>query len=303
MRFCKLSLVLSIIVFIATSACSRDVKEPARAMWVWDTRIPASDKEQQELFKFCKAKNVNRLYLAAQNFNRQSSQKYRRFNRRAHKKGIYVHALGGDPRWAFERYHKQGLRWVQSILTFNRDSRQTERFDGIQNSTLVYFLGKPWEQNKKGIVIGYLELSRKIKGLIGIEEIDIAYGCDVPFWFDEDPALVVHWNNRVKPSSFHILDICDSATIMDYRNFAVGPNGSIELVKDEIRYADSVNKKIYIGQETTGNQYPVHVSFSEMSEEEMEGQIKEIVKAYSGNSSFAGISMHNYASYKKLIEK
>ncbi len=284
------------------SATAEEYIEPPRAMWVWDVKIPASKEATKRLLEFCRSRNINRLYLSAYNINEGTSKNFRFFNQSAHNSGIFVHAMGGDPRWGLERYHQQPLRWVEEVLSFNRASKSAERFDGIQNDTEVYLLGKVWEQNKEGILKEYLDLNRKIIELRQIEEADIIYACDIPFWYDDDSSLVVNWNGATKPASFHVLDTTDSVTIMDYRNFAEGANGSIALAAKEIEYATGINKKVYIGQETKENLYPPYITFGGMTEENMERQIKKLVEAYINSPGFAGIAMHHYTSYRKLVE-
>lgn len=285
------------------SVSAEDFIEPPRAMWVWDVKIPASPTAAKGLFEFCKSKNINRLYLATYNLNEQNNRCLRIFNRLAHNNDIFVYALAGDPRWGLEKYHQQPLRWVEEVLSFNRSSKSIERFDGIQNDTEVYLLGKYWEENRERVLKEYLDLNRKIIELRQMEEADIIYACDVPFWYDDDPSLAVNWDGKTKPPSFHILDTVDSVTIMDYRNFSNGPNGSIALVKNELEYAGSVKKKVYIGQETKENLYPPYVTFAGMTETGMEAQVKKLVGAYINNPGFGGIAIHHYNSYRKLVEK
>ena len=302
MNFIRRALI-SLFFLLPISISANDIVEPPRAMWVWDVKIPASKEATQRLIDFCKVRHVNRVYLAAYSFNEQNTANYRSFNRMAHASGIFVHALGGDPRWGLERYHQQPLRWMEDILSYNRSSNLNERFDGVENDTEVYTLGKPWEQNKTTVLREYLELNRKIMALREIEEADITYGCDIPFWYDDDPSLIVNWNGTTKPPSFHILDTVDTVTVMDYRNFTEGPNGSIALAKNEIKYADSVRKKVYIGQETKEGLYPEYITFAGMTGQEMEREIRKLVEAYAGDPAFAGIAIHHYLSYRRLVEK
>jgi len=302
-KIMRLRILLFLLLFLPASINAEEYIEPPRAMWVWDVKIPASKEATKRLLEFCRSRNINRLYLSAYNINEETAKNFKFFNQSAHNSGIFVHALGGDPRWGLERYHQQPLRWVENVLSFNRASKSAERFDGIQNDTEVYLLGKAWEQNKEGILKEYLDLNRKIIELRQIEEADIIYACDIPFWYDDDSSLMVNWNGATKPASFHVLDTADSVTIMDYRNFAEGANGSIALAAKEVEYAASANKKVYIGQETKENLYPPYVTFGGMTEENMERQIKKLVEVYINSPGFAGIAMHHYTSYKKLVEK
>lgn len=270
-------------------------------MWVWDVRIPSTPKFTEELVEFCLKKNINRIFLSAYNFNEPNTINYRRFNRFLHKHNILVYALAGDPRWGLERYHQQPLRWVSNVLSYNRLSKPDERFDGIQSDTEIYLLGAPWESKREQLLREYLDLNKKIMELKRIEDSKIVFGVDIPFWFDDDPTMAVDWNGNFKPPSYHILDTVDSVTVMDYRNFTDGPNGSIELVREEIEYADEVQKKVCIGQETKSNLYPSYITFAGMSEEEMELRFQKLVSTYIKHPSFDGIAIHHYRSYKELV--
>lgn len=297
-----------IFTFLCALICLTPVRahnmaEPPRSMWVWDVNIPPSEQATKRLLDFCRAKNINRLYLSAYNFNDAAARNYRQFNKLAHSYGVKVNALGGDPRWGLERYHQQPLRWVEDILSFNRSVPPDEKFDGIENDTEVYLLGKPWEQNRESVLKEYLDLNKKIMELREIEESDISYGCDIPFWYDDDPTMVVTWSGKTQPPSYHLLDTVDSVTVMDYRNFADGPNGSIALTKNELTYAASVKKRVYVGQETKENLSPDYLSFAGMTERQMEAEIGKLVSAYIDNPSFGGIAIHHYLSYRKLVEK
>lgn len=275
----------------------------SRAMWVWDVRIPNSPDAALGLIDFCKSKNISVLYIAALNFNENSVGPYKFFNRLAHKNNITVHALAGDPRWCIERYHAQPLEWVLQVIEYNRASLPEERFDGIHCDAEPYVLGKVWEDNKQMLLKWSLDLNQKIADLIEAEDAEMIFGADIPFWYDDDVSMEVEWQGSVKPPSYHILDTLDTVTVMDYRNFAEGPNGSIELARNEIEYADKTGKRIYIGQETKPDVYPPYITFGILDEKTMEMEIKKILDAYLSHPSFAGIAIHHYESYKRLVNK
>lgn len=300
--FVALLFVMTPLSLVSFEGVSR-ADEPPRAMWVWDVHIPNSSEATHELISFCKSKNINLLYISAYSFGESAKPSYRLFNAVAHKNGIKVHALAGDPRWSIERYHKQPLEWVGKVLEFNRESKKEERFDGIHSNVEPYGLGKPWEDKRGLLLKWYLDLHRSVMDLIDMEKSKVVYATDVPFWYDDDPSMTIKWHGSAKPVSHHILDTIDIIAIMDYRNFAEGPNGSIELAKSEIDYADTVGKKVYIGQETQKDLYPEYVTFGNSDEAAMEREIKKIANAYEGRKSFAGIAIHCYSSYKKLINQ
>lgn len=307
MKIIKVLLVASALLFILGiflhNFSYSQTPEPPRAMWVWDTKIPTSSEASQRLVDFCKLKNINLLYLSAFNFNENAKNSYRFFNVFAHKNNIKIHALAGDPRWCIERYHKQPLGWLKEVLEYNKLSRLEERFDGIHYDAEPYVLGKVWEENKQMLLKYYLDLNQKMTDFLDVEGEKIILGADIPFWYDDDISMHVEWNGSIKPASYHVLDTIDTITIMDYRNFAEGPNGSIALAKLEIEYADGIGKNVYIGQETKPDVYPEYTTFGNMDEETMEEEIKKVVDTYINHPGFAGIAIHHYESYKKLAGK
>ena len=295
----------AIIIGGSATFCSgifASTTEPPRAMWVWDIKIFQDEEATQRLLNFCKEKNISTLFYTAYKVTGAVERDYRRFNSQAHKRNILVHALAGDPRWALEKYHHRFLEWAKDVLEFNSKAPLNERFDGIHSDVEPYLLAKPWEADSKSILIQYLEMNRKAKVFIKQSAQAIAFAADVPFWYDDDTAMWVEWRNKFAPANYHILDMLDQIAIMDYRNFAEGANGSIALAAKEVEYAASVNKKVYIGQETKENLYPPYVTFGGMTEENMERQIKKLVEVYINSPGFAGIAMHHYTSYRKLVE-
>ena len=278
-------------------------ENPPRAMWVWDVKLPTSGESSRALVEFCKSRNIGLLYLSAFNLNDKFKQSYRSFNAMAHKNNIKVHALAGDPRWCIERYHKQPMQWVRNVLEFNDASQPEERFDGIHSDAEPYVLGKVWDDNKQMLLKWYLDLNQKVMDALDAEEAEIVFGADIPFWYDDDVSMLVEWHGTVKPPSYHMLDTVNTITIMDYRNFANGPNGSIALARFEIEYADETGKKVYIGQETQKDVYPEYITFGQLDESIMEKELRKLINAYIGHPSFAGIAIHHYDSYRELVEK
>ena len=279
------------------------IKEPPRAMWVWDVKIFQDAKASRHLFDFCEERDINTLFYTAYQVKGSAAGDYRRFNKSAHQRGIFVHALAGDPRWGFERYHHRFLLWVNDILEFNKASAENERFDAIHSDVEPHTMGKRWEDDRKGILAQYLDVSEKVKKAVAESDCPTAFVMDVPFWYDDDVSLWLEWRHKMSPASYHLLDIADKIVIMDYRNFAEGQNGSILLVKNEIAYADRIGKKIYIGQETGRNLTPAYISFANTSVDYMEKEIKKLVTEYIAHPSFSGIAIHYYMSYREFLSE
>jgi len=274
--------------------------DPPRATWVWDASLISQPENCTKLFRFCRTHHITLIYLSAYNVRAPLEKSYREFNQQAHRAGLRVHALAGDPRWGLTRYHAVPLQWVEDVRRLNAAAAPEERFDGVHTDVEVYLLSKGWNERPAELLGGYLDLNAKIKDLLQTDPSPIRFGADIPFWFDDDPNYRILWHGQVKPASYHVIDSTDEVTVLAYRNFAEGPDGTIHLVSLEMDYADTVGKKVMIGQETQEDLFPAYVTFGGSSCARLNQELKKIEKALGNRPSFGGFAIHHYESYKKL---
>ncbi len=294
---------------LLTPVFTNTTDESPRAMWVWDARIVTQPQATSDLLRFCHRHGITTLYLSAYNLQPPYENAYRGFNRQAHREGLTVYALAGDPRWGQTRYHSVPLKWVESVCQLNSKASPQERFDGIHTDVEVYLLSKSWAERPAELLGGYLDLNVKIAEMIRNlpkpKNADpnfkpLLFGVDVPFWFDDDSSYRILWHGRVKLPTQHVLDTVDTITVMAYRNFAEGSDGTIQLVSLELNYADELGKKVVIGQETQEDLFPAYVTFGGTSCAQMRRELEKIQKAVGHRPSFGGFAFHHYESYRKL---
>lgn len=271
------------------------------AMWVWDARIVTTADSRTRLLDFCRKHKVGTLYLSAYDLRAPMDDAYREFNRQAHRAGMSVQALAGDPRWGSPRYHNVPMEWVEQVIRFNRGGAARERFDGLHADIEVYLLSKSWKEHPEILLGGYFDLNAKIMQRLRAGDGEgLSYVVDIPFWFDDDASYRIQWNGVVKVPAQHILDTVDGVTVMAYRNFAEGNDGTIYLVSKELRYAEEVGKRVVVGQETQKNLYPAYVTFGGTSCREMNREMEKIEWAVGHRPSFGGFAIHHYESYREL---
>lgn len=274
---------------------------PVRAMWVWDARIVLGQASAAGLLQFCGSHRIDTLYLSAYDLRSPVDQRYRDFNRRAHRSGVTVHALAGDPRWGKPQYHHLPMEWVESVRRFNASCPEEERFDGIHHDIEVYLLSKTWRERPELLLGGYLDLNAKIAQRV--QQDPLLFGVDVPFWFDDDSSYRILWNGTVKLPTQHVLDTVDTITVMAYRNFAEGSDGTVHLVSLEMSYADPMGKPVVVGQETQENLYPAYITFGGTSCGALHREMEKIEGALGRRPSFGGFAIHHYESYRKLCSE
>ena len=269
-------------------------------MWVWEARTITAHPLREQLVEFCQTQRIAVLYVNAYSFSPGEQEAYREFLRAAHRHGIAVHALGGDPRWVLPRYQHLPLAWVEQLLTFNAAGKPDERFDGIHTDIEPYLLTRAWNEHPAQILGGFLDLHEKIAGKVSAHR-PLQLGADVPFWFDDDPAYRIEWRGKVLPPSHHLLNLADYLTVMAYRNYAEGAEGVIALARQEVAYAQQVGKVVVIGQETQPDLFPAYITYGGTSAAYFWGEVAKVVAAYKNQRGFRGIAVHHYDSFRKLL--
>ncbi len=273
---------------------------PLYAMWVWDARLVTDSVGRSRLLAFSRKHGLQALYLSAYDLRSPMDQHYRQFNRLAHRQGIRVYALAGDPRWGKPQYHRVPMEWMESVRRLNASAPPEERFDGIHTDVEVYLLSKSWKEHPEVLLGGYLDLNAKMAAVLKADPRPMEFGVDIPFWFDDDASYRILWHGQIKVPAQHVLDTVDHVTVMAYRNFSEGSDGTVHLVSLEMDYADRLGKKVTIGQETQENLFPAYITFGGTSCQVLHREMDKIYKVVGHRPSFGGFAVHHYESYKKL---
>ncbi len=293
-------------------------KKLDNAMWVWHERDFLTASGRKALLKFCKKNNINILFcqikMKWKSKNRAAhiigKNNWKNFIRKAHKNNIEVHMLDGYKEFAKVNNHRKMLAQVLSIVIYNRSVPENERFDGIHHDNEVYLV-KEWKQGleaQKNLLVQSLLLIKKIKVLLKKTKSKLVYGVDIPFWYDEakteDGSIGynIHFDNKDDSVVNHFIRLCDNVGIMDYRNFAAGPDGIITHGKNEIMQATKMKKEsVFIGLETTPIE-PVKITFNGMTKAEMKREMKLAADVFSKELGFRGFAIHHYRTYRKMEE-
>jgi len=257
-------LLLAVVLFLC--AGQADADRTVRAMWVWHTLDPMTKADKRkELLDFCKERGISELFFQMQYAfaggdggvmcSLSHQDHLRSFLRDAHKRGIKVHALDGDPTFVLKSNHPKVLAQVKAILEFNAKGKPDEGYDGIHLDNEPYLLVGYNGSRRKQILQEFVELNKKCMDAVRSSGQKIVFGIDIPFWFEEvgdsgEVSAELDFNGSKKAVSYHLLDIVDNVGIMDYRNFADGSDGIIAHGMDEVEYATKIGKKVYIGVET-----------------------------------------------------
>jgi hypothetical protein len=308
-------LLIMITCFCFTLLVNRG-NTTSTAMWDWSYKSAIDASQRAELIAFCQKNGIQRIFLqisyafvTSKNGTVECTihnpKEAREFLADAHKAGLKIDAMDGASNFALKPWHPYVLSQVDSIIAFNKAGKPNERYDGIHYDIEPYTLKEFRTGQKESISLQYLELMSKIAAKM--KKSGMYFGIAIPFWLEQPGDdgkinVVVTWNKQEKPLSYHLLDIVDEIAIMDYRTQAEGDNGTIRHAKDEIAYADKVQKKVWVGLETSevrGD--PPTISFFGHPVSDLNQVRDATVAAFKNNPSFLGIALHHYGSLKPMF--
>ena len=326
-----------------SGAISLTPKTKTIAIWMWDQNDDLLDTilqtddltKRAEFFSFLSApygdssNAIDTIYL---NVSRKAEELYkppyseadneglalmRSFIADAHSKGFKVEALFGETS-AIETY-SVGEGYLNRVYEFNKLARENEQYDGVQFDIEPHIVSG-WTTHQTArrdeIWESYIENLRKYSSKVYDNNLNetknILFGVaitaeselygnlpDVPV----DPGDTFHISDPISPPGYEqVQGIAglDYVAIMNYYTWGPSPNGS----RNEVIYADSIGKDVYIGYETKDLTYdqPSNydaVSFWNWGNDDLESCIDSTDLRYgntlgSNYDSYKGIAIHEY---------
>ncbi len=268
-------------------------KSHRRSMWVWKTDPVNNMIARTALLDFCDRTAVNTIYLYFGEISTEKSylDKLAQFLEEAHKRGVRVEALTGNPTWVLSENHQLTLDWIKSFLEFNKGRKKESRFDGVHLDIEPYLLSE-WVSDRESIKRQHIELLKKCRQLIDSYGKNFSIGLAVPIFFDKEENGA--YERR-------ILENVDYFALMDYYNDA---NNIIKNGKTHLEIAKEMKKKIFIGVETQDlismHQGLRRNTFFGEGWDLMEMSLDKTAKAFKKNPAFGGFGIHCYESYRLL---
>ena len=292
-----------VLVLSAGMVASAAVQaKTSRALWVWDPTTLLQDvTARQQFLDFCRARGIDTAWVQTTRqlpgeSRLQDEDGWRALLGDAHRAGLKIHALDGDPTYVLRERHYVVLGLIDTIIRFNRSAPPGQHFDGFHLDNEPYLLAG-WDLPviREQALTEYLELNAKAQRAVAAEG-GLEYGVDIPFWSMGDATF----EGVRKPASFHILDLVDNAGIMDYRNVALGDDGIIAHARALLTYGNATKAKMFVGVET-GSIASVglpKMTFDGRSNAEMDHELAVAQAAFANDSSYVGFAIHHYVPYR-----
>jgi hypothetical protein len=286
-KFFHTALLALLLVFAACPVKGEAADlNPTYSTWLWDT---ASIKEKpDDIIQFLTDKHAGQLYLQID--QSLPAADYQAFIEKANASGISVHALDGAPKWATAKGEAVMVSFFSWVSHYQEQAASGQHFSGIHLDVEPYLL-PGWESNYKNTVLNYQTRMAQAASLSA--DLSLPLGADIPFWFDE----MMFSNKHGKESlAGWVIKNTDKVTVMAYRNKASGPNGIIELSRNEVELAARYGKEIQIAAETGASSEAAYITFYEEGTAKMEEQLSIVRDAYSAHSH-VGFAVHHLQSW------
>lgn len=266
----------------AKSASSQD-----RATWLWNPWMIVND--ETGTLAFLESKQVNKVYVQID--QDISMNMYRSFIQKAKAKGIRIYALDGSAEWVAPKGYMRQNKLLNWLKSYQEGSTVLQQFSGIHLDIEPYLYSE-WSSNQAKTIKSYQALILKAKN--SSASLHLPLEIDLPFWFDE----ILYHNQYGKGNLAEwVIQQVDSVTIMAYRDSAPL---IIDIVHNEMVYAEKYNKSIVIGVETGQTDEGPRISFFEEGESIMNQELDKVQDYYKQYSCFNGVAVHHVGSWMKM---
>ena len=248
-------------------ANSEEGLEPDRgedlAVWIWNTERLLHDRRKAiEAIGFLVDHGVNVAFLQIPDGPAQrrapgarvlETHRLRPLMSAFNSAGIRVYALDGAAWFANPPYHAGVIQTVRNVGSYNAAVSRNERFYGVRYDIEPYLLPGFAGWKRTQILRDLFSLVERITE--EAHAVGLQVGLDIPFWYDAPnertwERVDLEWNGAVRPASHHLMEIVDNVAVMAYRTTAYGADGTITHSEDELRFASSRGRKVYVGLET-----------------------------------------------------
>ena len=277
--------IISIFLIIFTYSCKKNdenniddnneeiniIEKESLGTWWWDKNLNID-----EYLDFAVSNNITEIYFCDYSF----SNNLKVLLEKANNYSIKIYLLAGEKEWLNDRSNLDNL--INNYILFQNSNEY--KLSGIHLDIEPHQFSD-FALNRYDYLYKLIDLIKMNKELYN----DINFDYDIPFWLDD----LISYNSINKEAYKHIIDYADRVFIMSYRDEA---NKMLDVSIDEINYASSNNKILFLSAETyslEGDQ----VSYLEEGKEYMYEELNKLRDLIPNNF---GIAIHNIKSWMEL---
>lgn len=291
----------------AEAATSEDGRS---LLFVWDASIAQEKTRALELLDFAERYGFDSLAVEAGAIgygDTDAAATFGSFSSEARSRGIEVFALIGYPWFAVSSAAglpgqptsmDEGLALIETIVA-------TGHFDGLVEDSHAY--GVTYEESGETRNWLFDEPERAVADLTAYMESakvllgDLPLLKTTPFWFDTHPDLVALTSpdgGSTSTVANAVASAADVSVILSYRDGLRGPNGTLELISNEVKMGETI---VVVETADLGTRLD-YLTFHEEGFETLLEGLAELRSALSGKELFQGTGVHHYNPAFALAE-
>ncbi|MFD1991683.1 hypothetical protein ACFSGI_17070 [Paenibacillus nicotianae] len=290
MSFCYKTGLVSVMIFLLLGVSNMKMihaQSIQKATWLWNTTLIVDSTT--DILQFAASQQINTIYLQI-NKDLDISQ-YQRFISAASAQHIMIEALDGAPSWALDQDRHQLQDTLQWITSYQQASSATEQFGGIHIDIEPYLLPN-WTNEQATIVAQWQRSVQMITATA--QALHLPASADIPFWL-----YTLNTPDGHSTLSKWMIDQYGSLTVMAYRDSGAAID---DVAQAQLSEADTAGKDMYIGVETNPSSEGDHISFYGKGADALTTALSQVTTQASTHSSFAGIAVHDYVGWGKIVQ-
>lgn len=310
------SLLGNAISSIKSSVNTEELNQTESGSWLWTPILQITPDYRDSIINESKKRGIKNLYVSIDSYldiyvmpdgnDKQEKEKafdtiLADFVSKAKENGISVDAEAGWRNWAEMGNSYKAFVTLNFAIDFNK--RHSVKLRGFQYDIEPYLLDY-YKEDAKNILGNLINLIDE--SVARLDGSDLRMYVVVPEFYDQnysETPKIYYAGENLYPFE-QILRVLDKRVgsgiiIMDYRNYTNGPDGSIDIARDEIFTANKYKTKVILAVET-GEIEPSFVTFFNHKKSYFDAQLDGLTRAFKQNSSFGGIAIHYINSYLNL---
>lgn len=274
MRYKKLIILLIIFFIPLCIGCTKDNNQIKQifGVWWWDSSLG------EEYLAFAKNNEINEIYYCENDLDEKSSK----FIESAKKLDINVYWLIGDVIWLHD--YKLIYNEIERYIEYNKNNLSNQ-YSGIHLDIEMH-QDDNFDNDRYMLIYNLIELASNLRD----KYPNIKFDYDIPFWLEDE----IEFNGVNKSAYKHLIDIANRIFLMSYRD---SYEEMLEVSKEEISYAEQINKIVVLGAETSKSSEGDNISYYEEGMSYLMSQINLLKTKLPKNF---GVSIHHILSWYKL---
>ena len=238
-------------------------------VWWWNNRLDSS------YLTFAADNGVDEIYYYTSTFDENNKS----FIESAAGYNISVYWLTGDYTWI--ENPQDFYNEMEKYLSFQESSEH--KFAGVHLDVEPH-QHPQFEERRNELITKYVEFIYNVTNRYP----QVSFDVDIPFWLEDE----ITFENETKEAYKFLMDYADRTFIMSYRDSA---EGIVNVASDELSYASTINKEIFLGVET-GEEEDI-VTFLQEGKNYLYNELNNLNKFTELNYN---VSIHHIKTWKNL---